>query len=43
MEQFLRRLKAVSAGGLKEMHSLVRDGTDRKQVNTYKTKLTNTK
>ena len=43
MKQFLRRLKAVSAGVLKEIHSLVRDGTDRKRVNTYKTKPTNTK
>ena len=45
MEKFLRWLKAISAGGggLKEIHSLVRDGTDRKRVNTYKTKPTNTK
>ena len=42
MEQFLRRLKAVSAGVLKEIHSLVRDDTDRKRVNIY-TKQTNTK
>ena len=28
---------------MKEIHSLVRDGTDRKQVNTHKTKPTNTK
>ena len=42
MEQFLHRLKAVSAGGLKEIHSLVHDGTDRKRVNTYKTKPTKT-
>ena len=38
MEQFLRR-----RGVLKEIHSLVRDSTDRKWVNTYKTKPTNTK
>ena len=44
MKQFLRRLEAVSAGGvLKEIHSLVRDSTDRKRINTYKTKPTNTK
>ena len=30
-------------GFLKEIHNLVRDGTDRKQVNTYKTKPANTK
>ena len=28
---------------MKEMHSLVRDGRDRKRVNTYKTKPANTK
>ena len=39
MEQFLRRLKAVSAGVLKEIHSLVRDGTDRKRVKTNKHKM----
>ena len=46
MEHFLHSLKAGSAGVLKETHSLVRDGTDRKQVNnkTNKTnKQTNTK
>ena len=33
MEHFLHSLKAGSAGVLKEIHSLVRDGRDRKQVN----------
>ena len=43
MEHFLHRLELYPRGILKEIHSLVRDGTDRKQVNTYKTKPTNTK
>ena len=43
MEHFLHRLKLYPRGVLKEIHSLVRDGTDRKRVNTYKTKPTNTK
>ena len=40
MEHFLHSLKAGSAAVLKETHSLVRDGTDRKQVNN-KTNKTN--
>ena len=40
MEHFSHSLKAGSAGDLKEIHSLVRDGTDRKQVNS-KTNETN--
>ena len=43
MEHLLLRLKMYPRGFLKEIHNLVRDGTDRKQVNTYKTKPTNTK
>ena len=43
MEHFLHRLKLCPQGVLKEIHSLVRDGTGRKQVNAYKTKPTNTK
>ena len=43
MEHFLHRLKLYPRGGLKEIHSLVRDGTDRKQVYAYKTKPTNAK
>ena len=41
MEHFLHSLKAGSAGVLKEIHSLVRDGTDKKQVNTKQTKQAN--
>ena len=40
MEHFLHSLKVGSAGSLKEIHSLLRDGTDRKQVNN-KTNKTN--
>ena len=43
MEHFLHRLKMYLRGFLKEIHSLVCDGTDRKPINTYKTKPTNTK
>ena len=49
MEHFLYSLKldlreGGGAGvGLKELHSHVRDSTDRKQLNTYKTKQPNTK
>ena len=43
MEQFLHRLKLYPREVLKEMHSLVRDGTDRKKGYTYKTKPANTK
>ena len=43
MEHLLLRLKLYPREVLKEIHSLVRDGTDRKRVNTYKTKPTNTK
>ena len=43
MEHFLHSLKLDLRYFFKETHSLVRDGTDRKQVNTYKTKQTNTK
>ena len=43
MEHFLHRLKLYSLGVLKEIHNLVRDGTDRKQAKAYKTKPTNTK
>ena len=40
MEHFLSSLKAGSTGVLKEIHSLVRDGTNRNQVNN-KTNKTN--
>ena len=43
MEHFLHRLKLYPPGILKEIPSLLRDGTDRKQVNIYKTKPKNTK
>ena len=43
MEHFLHRLKVYQRGILKEIHTLVRDGTDRKQVYAYKTKPTNAK
>ena len=43
MEHFLHRLKLYPQGVLKEIHSLVCDGTQRKQFNMYKTKPTNTK
>ena len=43
MEHFLHMLKLYPCGFLKEIHSLVRDSTDRNRVNTYKTKPTNTK
>ena len=42
-EHFLHRLKLYPQGFSKEIHSIVGDGTDRKQVNAYKTKPTNTK
>ena len=35
MEHSLHRLKLYPLGFLKEIHSLVSDGTDRKPVNTY--------
>ena len=40
MEHFLHSLKAESAGVLKEIHSLVRDGTNRKEVNNKTNKQT---
>ena len=43
MEHFLHSLKLDQRGVLKEIHCIVRDGTDKKQVNTYKTKQTNVK
>ena len=43
MEHVLHSLKLDPRGGLKETDGLLRDDTDRKQVNTYKTKQTNTK
>ena len=43
MGYFSYSLKLDPRGILKETHSLVRDGTDRKQVNTYKAKQTNAK
>ena len=43
MKHFSQRLKLYPREVLKEIHSLVRGGTDRKQDNAYKTKPTNTK
>ena len=43
MKHFLNRLELYPRGFLKEIRSLVRDGTDGKQVKAYKTKPTNTK
>ena len=43
IEHFLHRLKLYPRGILKEIHSLVRESIDRKQVYAYKTKPTNTK
>ena len=43
MEYFLNRLKLYPREGLKEIHSLVRDDTDRKRVYAYKIKSRNTK
>ena len=43
MEHFLHGLKLYLWGFLKEIHRIVRHGTDKKWVNTYKTKPTNTK
>ena len=39
---FTQTKSCIRWGVLKEIHSLIRDGTDRKRVNTY-TKPTNTK
>ena len=43
MEQFLHKLKAVSAGVFKRNTQSSPDGTDRKRVNTYEAKPRNAK